>query len=97
MSELRRKNWFSRLCNSGLLLIACGICAGLLLLNICFRTDISMKEVVTVQVSLLRSTMILVLTAVAVIVAGLIPQKFQIPEKKCFLIWTAMYTVMALI
>lgn len=96
MSELSRKNWFSRLCNGGLLLIACGICAGLLLLNICFRTDISMKEVVTVQVSLLRSTMILVLTAVAVIVAGLIPQKFQIPEKKCFLIWTAMYTVMAL-
>ena len=96
MSELRRINWFSRLCNSGLLLIACGICAGLLLLNICFRTHISRKEVVTVQVSLLRSAAILVLTAVAVIVAGLLPEMLQIPEKKCFLIWTAIYTGMAL-
>ena len=96
MSDLRRENWISRLCNGGLLWIACGICAGLLLLNICFRTHISRKEVVTVQVSLLRSTAILVLTAVAVIVAGLLPQKLQIPEKKCFLIWTTIYTVMAL-
>ena len=96
MPELRRENRISRLCNGGLLWIACGICAGLLLLNICFRTHISRKEVVTVQLSLLRSTAILVLTAVAVIVAGLLPQKLQIPEKKCFLIWTTIYTVMAL-
>ncbi len=96
MPDLRKRSWISRLCNGGLLVIACGICAGLLLLNICFRTHISQKEVVTVQVSLLRSAAILVLTAVAVVVAGLLPQKLQIPEKKCFLIWTAIYTVMAL-
>ena len=96
MSDSRRDNWFSRLCNGGLLWIACGVCAGLLLLNLCFRTLISQTEVVSVQVSLLRSTMILVLTAVAVIVAGLLPEMLQIPEKKCFLIWTSVYTVMAL-
>lgn len=96
MSDSRRDNWFSRLCNGGLLWIACGICAGLLLLNICFRAHVSPIEVVTVQVSLLRSAAILVLTAVAVIVAGLLPQRLQIPEKKCFLIWTAIYTGMAL-
>ena len=96
MPDLRRENWLSRLCNGGLLWIACGICGCLLLLNICFRTYIVEIEKVSVQVSLRLSMAILALTAEAVVVAGLFPEKNRISEKKCFLIWSVIYAVMAL-
>ena len=41
MSDLRRKNWFSRLCNSGLLLIACLACGILLGLNVAYNVVIT--------------------------------------------------------
>lgn len=94
--EKRKEQGFFRFCSNGLYLIACAVCIGLLLLNIVYRVQVSQEEVATIQVSLLRSAGILILTGLAVLLLALAGDKIQVSEQKCFLVWTLIYTVMAL-
>ena len=65
MSELSRKNWFSRLCNGGLLLIACLACGILLGLNIAYNMVITdaLKEQVVILPGEARGLCLLLMTA----------------------------------
>lgn len=98
MSELKRKNWFCRLCEGGLLWIACLACGILLGLNLLYRVEITegMKEQVRIFPEGLRGLCMLGLTAVLTIGAGFLPKPDKLKESTCFAVLCVIYTVMGL-
>ena len=98
MSELSRKNWFSRLCNGGLLLIACLACGILLGLNIAYNMVITeaSKEQVVILPGEARGLCLLLVTLLLTIGAAFLPKKEMLREGTCFWALCGVYTVMAL-
>ena len=77
MPDLRNRNWISRLCNGGLLLIACLACGILLGLNVAYNAVITeaWKEQVVILPGAARGLGLLAVTILLTIGAGLLPQK----------------------
>ena len=98
MPDLRNRNWISRLCNGGLLLIACLACGILLGLNVAYNVVITeaWKEQVVILPGAARGLGLLAVTILLPIGAGLLPQKPRVGEKTCFALLSGVYTAMAL-
>lgn len=98
MPDLRNRNWISRLCNGGLLLIACLACGILLGLNVAYNAVITeaWKEQVVILPGTARGLGLLAVTILLTIGAGLLPQKSRVGEKICFALLSGVYTAMAL-
>lgn len=98
MPDLQKPNWFSRLCNGGLLLIACLVCGSLLGMNVCYNVVIteSWKEQVVIQPGAARGLGLLLVTILITIGAGFLPKKARLREKTCFLLLCGVYLAMAL-
>lgn len=98
MPDLQKPNWFSRLCNGGLLLIACLVCGLLLGMNVCYNVVIteSWKEQVVILPGAARGLGLLLVTILITIGAGFLPKKARLREKTCFLLLCGVYLAMAL-
>lgn len=98
MAELGRRSWVSRLCNGGLLWLACILCGTLLGLNVLYDVVIAdgYQEQVTILPGAARGLGLLAVTAALTIGAGFLPKKPKLRESTCFAALCIAYTVMAL-
>lgn len=98
MPDLRNRSWASRLCNGGLLLIACLACGILLGLNVAYNVVITeaWKEQVVILPGAARGLGLLAVTILLPIGAGFLPKRFRLGEKTCFALLCGVYTAMAL-